>query len=377
MRRMATRDTETPLGGNPFAIETARLGTYPVDDQPLASTRGPGAPDESALPTTELVVTLGSSLFKVEEVAPAQAPEPAQAREADRPADPPTTSTGFEPAYAGKSGATWIRSRRAAVVFTVSAVGGLAAGWYVSNRSTGEGTTAIEPVATEPQPIEFAAPTDRAGDQGVAIRLGGSDLRPAELAAPEVGAGDQGVAIRLGASDSPPTESAAAGDAGEAGPLTFDVGPPRAQADRPAELSLDPIVAPNGPTITPLVTDLVTDLRPPATAPAETSLSDRPSLTPSDTPPALLNERQVQALIRQYHPRILEDVGLGGSVEMWIYVDESGAVARHEVKTSSGNSLLDAAAARVVNQMRFSPATIGDRATPVWVQQQLVFPANP
>lgn len=67
------------------------------------------------------------------------------------------------------------------------------------------------------------------------------------------------------------------------------------------------------------------------------------------------------------------DAGIGGRVELWLYVDLSGAVVNHELKTSSGNGALDRAAAEVVEQMRFRPASNQDQPTAVWVSQWLSF----
>ena len=75
---------------------------------------------------------------------------------------------------------------------------------------------------------------------------------------------------------------------------------------------------------------------------------------------------------REY-PRTLKDAGIGGSVELWLYVTEGGSVGNFEVKTSSGNPLLDEAAGKVVQAMKFTPAKNREKVTAVWVSQTVTF----
>jgi TonB family protein len=117
-------------------------------------------------------------------------------------------------------------------------------------------------------------------------------------------------------------------------------------------------------------TNPVENLPPP---PSGTSPADRPSFIPYDTAPVLLNGGHVQQLLQRYYPRTLKDAGIGGRIELWLYVSEGGAVANFEVKTSSGNALLDDAAGQVVSEMKFSPAKNRDKVTAVWVSQWVTF----
>ena len=52
---------------------------------------------------------------------------------------------------------------------------------------------------------------------------------------------------------------------------------------------------------------------------------------------------------------------------------EDGTVGNFEVKTSSGNQLLDEASGKVVQAMRFTPAKNRDKVTAVWVSQWVTF----
>jgi protein TonB len=108
--------------------------------------------------------------------------------------------------------------------------------------------------------------------------------------------------------------------------------------------------------------------------PPETgSPADRPSFIAYDTPPVMLNGGEIQQILQREYPRTLKDAGIGGRVELWLYVTEGGAVENFEVKTSSGNGLLDEAAGKVVQQMRFTPAKNRDKVTAVWVSQWVTF----
>lgn len=104
--------------------------------------------------------------------------------------------------------------------------------------------------------------------------------------------------------------------------------------------------------------------------------SDRPSFIAFDTHPVMLNAAEVQRVLEREYPRTLKDAGIEGSVELWLYVTEDGTVGRFEIKTSSGNPLLDEAAGRVVPSMSFTPAKNRDKVTAVWVSQWITFQVN-
>ena len=97
--------------------------------------------------------------------------------------------------------------------------------------------------------------------------------------------------------------------------------------------------------------------------------AERPTFVAYDTPPVLENGSEIQQILMEAYPSELKKAGIGGRVEMWLYVDLSGAVANHQLKTTSGNEALDRAAAEVVQQMRFRPARNRGEPTAVWVSQ--------
>ena len=101
--------------------------------------------------------------------------------------------------------------------------------------------------------------------------------------------------------------------------------------------------------------------------------AEQPTFVAYDTPPVLENGGEIHQMLMRAYPSELKNAGIGGRVEMWLYVDLSGAVVNHELKTTSGNEALDRAAAEVVRQMRFRPASNQGEPTAVWVSQWVTF----
>lgn len=155
-------------------------------------------------------------------------------------------------------------------------------------------------------------------------------------------------------------------------PPEVRIPPPPEQIARPATPRVAEVDVAEDVTIAPTTfeTNPVENLPPP---PSGGSPADRPSFIPYDTPPTMRNRGEVQQLLQRYYPRNLKDAGIGGRVELWLYVNEQGTVEKSEVKTSSGNNLLDDAAQRVASEMRFTPAKNRDKVTAVWVSQWVTF----
>ena len=155
-------------------------------------------------------------------------------------------------------------------------------------------------------------------------------------------------------------------------PPQVEIPPPPEQIPRPATPRVAEVEMAEDVTIAPTTfeTNPVENLPPP---PSGASPSDRPSFIPYDTPPRLRNTTEIQRLLQRFYPQNLREAGIGGRVELWLYVTDQGRVERTEVKTSSGNSQLDQAAQRVADQMSFTPAMNRDRRTDVWVSQWITF----
>ncbi|MCY3599251.1 MAG: energy transducer TonB [Gemmatimonadetes bacterium] len=157
-------------------------------------------------------------------------------------------------------------------------------------------------------------------------------------------------------------------------PPEVRIPPPPEAIARPATPRIASVDISPDITIAPTTPDRAPRGLPPR--PPTPDPSERPIVIPYDTPPVLLNVGEVLQVLQREYPRALMDAGIEGRVELWIYLSEEGRVERSEIKTSSGNPLLDEAAGRVVPAMRFSPAKNRDRVTAVWVSQWVTFRVN-
>ena len=111
--------------------------------------------------------------------------------------------------------------------------------------------------------------------------------------------------------------------------------------------------------------------------PAHPPPPDRPRCERVDRVPVLLNPGDVSKWIGWFYPKALEARGIGGRVILWLFVDESGNVARYQVRESSGFEALDRAAGDVVGMMRFVPGTSLGLPMGLWVEMPITFNAGP
>jgi TonB family protein len=102
------------------------------------------------------------------------------------------------------------------------------------------------------------------------------------------------------------------------------------------------------------------------------TLSDFAPFTASLKRPEIQNRREIEALLVRHYPDQLRDAGIGGTVNVALWIDETGKVVRHEAVGSSGFEALDQAALRVAGALRYSPALDGDRR----VRVQIVVPVT-
>jgi TonB family protein len=73
------------------------------------------------------------------------------------------------------------------------------------------------------------------------------------------------------------------------------------------------------------------------------------------------------------YPPLLKDAGVGGTVNVWFFIDEAGVVQRVLVNEGSGYQELDDAALRVAGMIEFTPARNRDQAVPVWISLPITF----
>ena len=120
------------------------------------------------------------------------------------------------------------------------------------------------------------------------------------------------------------------------------------------------------PTLEPLREDV-------ALLPRKVDPDGEPHFTPYTKRPELRNRDVVgPALVRNYPP-LLRDAGIGGTVQTWLLVNESGKVISARVKESSGRRELDAAALEVARIMEFTPAEHNGMPVNVWIAIPIVF----
>ncbi|MGH7466772.1 MAG: TonB family protein [Longimicrobiales bacterium] len=98
-----------------------------------------------------------------------------------------------------------------------------------------------------------------------------------------------------------------------------------------------------------------------------------PVFTPYTVRPALQNGDAVSRALQRYYPPLLRDAGIGGTVNLWFFIDETGKVVKTQLKVSSGHAALDDAAEKVASLMVFSPALNRDQKVKVWVDMPIVF----
>lgn len=107
-------------------------------------------------------------------------------------------------------------------------------------------------------------------------------------------------------------------------------------------------------------------------APQDTT---KPRFTPYTVGPDLKNRGAAVSAVERFYPDSLKKSGIGGTVSVWVYIDEQGDVRETRVAESSRIDALDQAALAAASEFEFTPALNEDRPVPVWVQIPIVFSA--
>lgn len=156
-------------------------------------------------------------------------------------------------------------------------------------------------------------------------------------------------------------------------PPEVDIPEPPAAITRPVTpvASVDPIATDITIPETTFEANPAEDLAPPPTS--EEGTADYRQWVPSMTAPRVLNPDEVEDALRRAYPPLLRDAGIGGTVGVLLWLNESGGIDRAAIGSSSGHSGLDEAALQVVDVMRLAPALNRDRAVSVLVQIPVVF----
>ena len=98
-----------------------------------------------------------------------------------------------------------------------------------------------------------------------------------------------------------------------------------------------------------------------------------PTFIPYDEAPVLLNREDVRHSLALHYPQALRLAGTGGTVLLWLLVDENGELMSARVKRPSGQPAYDAAALRVAAVMRFDPGRYKGAPVKVWVAVPIIF----
>ncbi len=99
----------------------------------------------------------------------------------------------------------------------------------------------------------------------------------------------------------------------------------------------------------------------------------KPTFTPYEVQPEIRNRSEFVTALEQNYPVPLRDAGIGGTVRLWVFIDESGTVANTQVVGPSEHPMLDEAALASVRVLKFSPAMNRDERVPVWIQFPVTF----
>jgi protein TonB len=117
----------------------------------------------------------------------------------------------------------------------------------------------------------------------------------------------------------------------------------------------------------------VENLPPPPSDAATTDIGAAPTFTPFTVRPDIKNRLELQRALEREYPPLLRDAGIGGTVQVWFFIDEEGEVQNTQVHESSGHKALDDAALNVANIIEFSPALNRDKRVPVWISLPINF----
>ena len=117
----------------------------------------------------------------------------------------------------------------------------------------------------------------------------------------------------------------------------------------------------------------VEDLPPPPTETTTTDIAAAPTFTPFTVRPDIKNRDEVARAMEREYPPLLRDAGIGGTVNVWFFIDENGMVQRTLVNQSSGHKALDDAAIKVADIIEFTPALNRDKRVPVWISLPITF----
>lgn len=119
-------------------------------------------------------------------------------------------------------------------------------------------------------------------------------------------------------------------------------------ADIPDDITIAPTTFESNP--------VENQIAPPAPSSNNNVTSDFVAFTPSMVRPEFKNSAAVVQALQRYYPPHLRDAGIGGTVNVTFWIDETGKVVKTEVAQTSGYEAFDQAALKVADLILFSPA---------------------
>ena len=102
-------------------------------------------------------------------------------------------------------------------------------------------------------------------------------------------------------------------------------------------------------------------------------IAENPTFTPYTVAPDLVNREEVVSALQREYPPHLRDAGVGGSANVWLFINAAGQLEDVRIQESSGRPELDEAALRVAASMQFTPAQNREEPVPVWVAFPITF----
>jgi protein TonB len=155
----------------------------------------------------------------------------------------------------------------------------------------------------------------------------------------------------------------------------FELPPPPENIVRPAAPVVPVAPVPTDATMAPSTWEHYTPekLPPPPDPEERAGVAEGPVFVPHTVKPQVRNLAEVTRALEREYPPLLRDAGIGGVVYVWFFVDEDGAVQRTRVDKTSGHPTLDAAALKVADVIRFSPALNLDKRVAVWISFPIRF----
>jgi TonB family protein len=114
-------------------------------------------------------------------------------------------------------------------------------------------------------------------------------------------------------------------------------------------------------------------LPPEPTFRAKTDIARAPTFTPYTVRPDIRNRTEVVRALERAYPPLLRDAGIGGTAQVWFFIDEEGEVQKTQLNESTGHQALDQAALEVARAFRFTAARNREKPVPVWISLPITF----